>query len=53
MEVNVFSPGGLGSVQKLEGVDFSKTVIEAIERKVHYRAVYADSPLSNLEVATL
>jgi glutathione synthase len=53
MEVNVFSPGGLGSVQKLEGVDFAKTVIEAIERKVHYRAVYADSPLSNLEVATL
>jgi glutathione synthase len=53
MEVNVFSPGGLGSVQTLEKVDFAGTVIEALERKVHYRAVYAASPLSNLEVATL
>ncbi len=34
MEINVFSPGGLGSAAKFEKVDFSKAVIEALERKV-------------------
>lgn len=53
MEINVFSPGGLGSVQQLEEVDFTVSVIEALERKVHYRKVYAESPLSNIDVATL
>lgn len=36
LEINVFSPGGLGNAQKMEGVDFSIPVIEAIERKVGY-----------------
>jgi glutathione synthase len=53
MEVNVFSPGGLGSAQQLHGVDFTVPIIEALERKVNYRACYAESPLSNLDVATL
>jgi glutathione synthase len=53
MEVNVFSPGGLGSAQSLHGVDFSLSVIEALERKVSYRGHYSESPLSNLDVATL
>jgi glutathione synthase len=34
MEINVFSPGGLGSAAKFEKVDFSHAVLAAIERKV-------------------
>jgi glutathione synthase len=33
MEVNVFSPGGLGSAQELTGVDFAAVVIDALEEK--------------------
>lgn len=40
MEINVFSPGGLGSAQQFEKVNFSATVIEAIENKVHYMHYY-------------
>ena len=36
MEINVFSPGGLGSAQKFEKVNFSHAVIQAIERKTEY-----------------
>jgi glutathione synthase len=52
MEVNVFSPGGLGTAQKLEKVDFSRAVIEALERKARYHAHYrrgSDNPV----IATL
>jgi glutathione synthase len=35
LELNVFSPGGLGSPQVLTGVDFAPAVIEAMEKKVH------------------
>ena len=52
MEINVFSPGGLGSAQTKEDVDFTETVIEAIEHKVHYKAHYPDH-LDNLTLATL
>jgi glutathione synthase len=48
MEVNVFSPGGLGTAQKLEDVNFSRVVIEAIERKVTYHRHYrrgSDNPV--------
>jgi glutathione synthase len=34
MEVNVFSPGGIGSAQRFEKVNFASAVIEALERKV-------------------
>ncbi len=40
MEINVFSPGGLGSAEGFEKVDFTRTVIEAIERKVAYARNY-------------
>jgi glutathione synthase len=53
MEVNVFSPGGLGSAQKLErGTDFTQAVIHALERKVQYRA-YRRGRLDNLTLATM
>jgi glutathione synthase len=34
LEVNVFSPGNLGSCSRLAGVDFSVPILESIERKV-------------------
>jgi glutathione synthase len=34
MEVNVFSPGGLGSCEQLYGTNFAESVIEELERKV-------------------
>ena len=40
MEINVFSPGGLGSAQSFEGVNFAATVIMALERKVQYMGYY-------------
>jgi glutathione synthase len=36
MEINVFSPGGLGSAEQFEETDFSRVVIRAMERKVGY-----------------
>jgi glutathione synthase len=52
MEINVFSPGGLGTCQKLYDVDFSETVIEALERKDALRPHYGLS-LGNVRLATL
>jgi len=51
MEVNVFSPGGLGSSQNLYDVDFTEPVIEALERKVELRRHYVG--LDNAHLATL
>lgn len=33
-QVNVFSPGGLGSAEKFTGVNFAAVIIEALEEKV-------------------
>ncbi len=52
MEINVFSPGGLGSAQQFEKVNFSVYVIEAIERKVEYMRYYGRN-FDNLEMASL
>jgi glutathione synthase len=51
MEINVFSPGGLDSLEKLEGVPFVHEVIRAIERKVEYRKRNLES-INNIEIAT-
>jgi len=37
MEVNVFSPGGLGSAQALTGVNFTTAIIEAVEDDLRVR----------------
>jgi len=34
LEINVFSPGGFGSVERLTGVDFNAIVVEALEQRV-------------------
>jgi glutathione synthase len=52
MEINVFSPGGLGSAQKLTKVNFSKAVIEALERKVEYMEYYGRN-FDNVEMSNL
>jgi glutathione synthase len=52
MEVNVFSPGGLGSCQTLYDVDFAEVVIAALERKVALRPHYGTN-LDNPRLATL
>jgi len=52
IEINVFSPGGLGSSSTFAGVDFAQVVIEDLERKVEYRKYY-DGRMTNVELATL
>lgn len=52
LEINVFSPGGLGSVEKLEGVDFTRALVDALERKVQH-AASRDRRFDNRELATL
>jgi glutathione synthase len=52
MEINVFSPGGLGSAQRFEKVNFAHAVIEALERKVDYMSFYRRN-FDNVDMATL
>ena len=52
MEINVFTPGGLGSAERLENVDFTAAVVESIEHKVRYMSYYRRQ-FSNLDMATL
>jgi glutathione synthase len=52
MEINVFSPGGLGSAQKQEGVNFAIGVVEALERKAEYMKFYRRD-FDNVEMSTL
>lgn len=52
MEINVFSPGGLGSAQKYEKVNFTHAVIHALERKTDYMSFYRRN-FDNVEMATL
>ncbi|QCU78296.1 glutathione synthase [Citricoccus sp. SGAir0253] len=51
MEINVFSPGGLGSCQQLYGVDFAPAVIADLERKLEVRGHYGGA-LENARLAT-
>jgi glutathione synthase len=51
MEVNVFSPGGLGSAQMLYDVDFAGVVVEDLERKIDIRAE-SDADIDNTALAT-
>ena len=52
MEINVFSPGGLGSAQKFEKVNFSRFVIDALERKAQYMQFYGRN-FDNVDMCTL
>jgi glutathione synthase len=52
LEINVFTPGGLGKAQELEEVNFTYPLIRAIERKVKYMNFYRRK-FDNAEMATL
>jgi glutathione synthase len=52
LEVNVFSPGNLGSCSTHAGVDFSVPIIESIERKVAIAKDYAQT-FDNRHLAVL
>ena len=52
MEINVFSPGGLGSAQTFEKVNFNNAVIDALEYKVDYMKYYRRN-FSNNSMATM
>ncbi len=52
MEINVFSPGGLGSIQKLTKINFCRVVIDALQRKVDYMEFYGRN-FGNAEMNTL
>ncbi|MBW2533281.1 MAG: glutathione synthase [Deltaproteobacteria bacterium] len=52
MEINVFSPGGLGSAQKFANLYFSRHVIEALDRKVRYMQFYGRN-FDNVDMCTL
>ena len=52
MEVNVFSPGGLGTCEALYETKFTDVVIDALEHKVDLRDQYRGT-LSNVSLATL
>jgi len=50
--IDLFGPGGFGSAQKFEKVNFSLAVLAALERKVNYMKFYRRQ-FSNNEMATL
>lgn len=52
MEINVFSPGGLGSAQSFEKVNFSRYVVDALARKVDYMQFYGRN-FDNVDMCTL
>ena len=52
MEINVFSPGGLGSAQKFTKINFTKFVIAALERKMNYMKFYGRN-FDNVDMCTL
>lgn len=52
MEINVFSPGGLGSAQQFTKINFCRYVIAALQRKVDYMEFYGRS-FDNSEMSTL
>ncbi len=52
MEVNVFSPGGIGIAGHLHGADFLAPVLDALERKLDWQRRYHGN-FSNVELATV
>lgn len=52
MELNLDSPGGIFSIEKLEKEKFAAFIIEAVERKIEYQTYYMGK-LPNAYLATL
>jgi glutathione synthase len=52
MEINVFSPGGIGVVERLYDINFADHIIADLERKTLSRSYYGPR-LTNVQLATL
>jgi glutathione synthase len=52
LEINVFTPGGLHSIGKMQRADFGDHVVEAVEAKLDIRKSYGQA-ISNRALATL
>jgi len=52
LEINVFSPGGLGTASRFTGVDFTQPILDAIEAKLGHRD-RSPGPVPNQELAVL
>lgn len=52
IEINVFTPGGLGSARKFEGVNFYSAITEDLEKKVRAAQLYGRD-FTNNQIATL
>ena len=52
LEVNVFSPGNLGSCSRLAGVDFACPIVDSLERKAEIARDYAQA-FDNRHLAVL
>ena len=52
LEVNVFSPGNLGSCSRLAGVDFAVPIVDSLERKAEIAKDYAQA-FDNRHLAVL
>jgi glutathione synthase len=52
LDIDVFSPGGLGNAQSFEKVNFSEAVVIALEHKVDYMTSY-NRRFDNVDMATL
>ncbi len=52
LEINIFSPGGLGIASKLMHKDYITAMVEILEQKVAYRH-YCTGHLDNIEINTL
>ena len=52
MEINVFSPGALNMISRMNDINFGEVVIESIENKVAYKKLYGNY-ITNQTIATM
>lgn len=52
MEVNVFSPGGIGSAEYTTEVDFLEVIVQSLEKKLMQKRLYGRN-INNLALATV
>ena len=52
IEINVFTPGGIGSATEFTGVDFAAVILADLERKVENKKYYG-ARMTNVELATV
>ena len=49
LEINVFTPSGLNNFSRMSHIEFSRTVIEAIEEKMAIKEAYMPARQSEIE----